>query len=247
MRRASFHGIILSDTGIQGLIQWLVTPSAECRLACYLNAHTFNLATDKGSATAPLLPMFDVIYPDGMAVVWAARRKGFPVSERVSAADYFIPFCETAAGAGRRIALVGGAPGLAEGCAAELRGRVPDLAVAFTAPGFGGSVAEQADSVARQISETGAEIVLLGMGTPRQEQIAVALKERGVRATIWCVGALFEYYTPGVRSHAPAWMRRNGLEWLYRLILEPRRLARRYLIGNFVFIWRVLREVPIEA
>lgn len=235
MKKADFYGLQLADPGIEGLVTWLVAePRGAFRVAAYLNAHTFNLATDGGSPLPELYRRMDVLYPDGMAVVWAARREGFPVSERVSAGDFFLPFCEAAAASGRRLALVGGPPGLAEGCASALSARVPGLQIVLTTDGFRTDV----DALRSVLIAAAPDIVLLGMGTPRQEALALSLRE--VQCTVWCVGALFEYYTPGVRAHAPAWMRRNGLEWAFRLALEPRRLARRYLIGNIVFVWRVL-------
>ncbi|MCL5269386.1 MAG: WecB/TagA/CpsF family glycosyltransferase, partial [bacterium] len=88
------------------------------------------------------------------------------------------------------------------------------------------------------------DVVLIGMGTPRQEHWALMWSAADRRPRVWwCVGALFEYYA-GTRGRAPVWMRRTGLEWVWRLALEPGRLWRRYLLGNPRFLWRVWRGRP---
>lgn len=247
MKTGDFLGVPLTDTGIDGLIDWLTgEPTRQFRSAGYLNAHTFNMISADVASTAPAFRDLDLIYPDGMSVVWAARLRGFPVRERASAGDYFPRFCQKAAERGRRVALVGGPEGLAEACADALRRQVPGLQVVHTQDGFWVRTPQRCGELAARLKDCDADIVLLGMGTPQQEQGAAILRVAGFRGTVWCVGALFEYYTPGVRSHAPAWMRRSGLEWVYRLALEPRRLWSRYLIGNLLFLWRVVagKRVP---
>jgi N-acetylglucosaminyldiphosphoundecaprenol N-acetyl-beta-D-mannosaminyltransferase len=229
-----FHGLPLSNPGIDGLIHWLLLPTDRFRVAAYLNAHTFNLAYAPDSELRQLFEQVDMLYPDGESVVRAARRKGMAMKERVSAADFFLRFCDAAAAAQTRIALVGGAGNLAADCAAALKTKIPSLPVVHTQSGYG----VDPEALSRVLAEKRALLVLLGMGSPQQERLAFELRRHGYTGTVWCVGALFEYFTPGVRRHAPLWMRRNGLEWLFRLSQEPTRLAHRYLIGNLLFLWR---------
>lgn len=241
MQRFPFLEFTLTDTGVNGLIRWLVEPDpavVEPRAAGYLNAHTVNLGLRRGSRLGPALKALDLLYPDGMSVVRSARSKGFPASERVSAADFFLRFCWAAAARNRSLALVGGSPGLANRCAGHLEEIVPGLRIPFSHHGYLPKDSVERAAVAERLAESNPGIVLLGMGSPAQEEFAAELRDRYRLATVWCVGALFEYYTPGVRRHAPLWMRRHGLEWVFRLSQEPLRLGRRYLLGNVEFLLR---------
>lgn len=238
--RHDFFSLPLDDPGQDGLIDWLTLPdpaSVAPRVTGYLNAHTTNLALRPDSVLAPLLRRFDMVYPDGMAVVRAARRRGIAISGRVSAADFFWRFCWAAAARGRTLALVGGPEGLAVRCAEHLQRRVPALQIVHSQHGFIADPAERT-ALEQALRETRPAITLLGMGSPQQEALALELRDGAGLPTVWCVGALLEYYTPGTRRHAPLWMRQAGLEWAFRLSQEPRRLARRYLLGNAEFLWR---------
>lgn len=237
--RFDFMGLPIGDPGVDGLIDWLVHPdpgSVAPRAVGYLNAHTVNLALRRGGELGPMLRRMDMLYPDGMSVVRAARRRGLDVSERVSAADFFLRFCWAAAARGRTIALVGGTPEVVAGCSAFLSGQVPALRIVLARDGF--LKPREESSLAEELRRLRPAITLLGMGSPRQERLALFLRDTVGLPTVWCVGALFEYHAPGHRPHAPLWMRRAGMEWAFRLWQEPRRLARRYLLGNAEFLLR---------
>jgi N-acetylglucosaminyldiphosphoundecaprenol N-acetyl-beta-D-mannosaminyltransferase len=236
-----FLGLRLHDTGREGLIRWLVEPDPTTvapRVATYLNAHTVNLALKKGPMPL-MLPYFDLLYPDGMAVVREARRRGFAVKERVSAADFFEQFCLTAAGLNRKLAFIGGERGVAEACSAYMSNHIPALEVELTHHGVLPTGSDTRRELLARLEEIRPDITLIGMGSPRQEALALELREGLKLPTVWCVGALFEYYAPGVRRRAPKWMCEHGLEWLFRLSQEPGRLAGRYLIGNIEYLLRV--------
>lgn len=240
MPRRDFMGIQLSDPTVDGLIAALTSERAP-RLVGYLNAHTTNLALRQRSALLPLLRRFELVYPDGMAVVRAARRRGFGVRERVSAADFFLRFCWAAATRGRTLALVGGTPQVAAGCAEALVAEIPSLKIVHASHGYLAPGSEARRQVIQSLRALRPDITLVGMGSPQQEAFAVELSEAAQLPCIWCVGALFEYHAPGVRAHAPLWMRQAGLEWAFRLAQEPRRLASRYLLGNLEFLLRTYR------
>jgi N-acetylglucosaminyldiphosphoundecaprenol N-acetyl-beta-D-mannosaminyltransferase len=235
-----FLRLPLSDTGVDGLIQWLVEPDPTAvspRVAAYLNAHTVNLALRQGSKLGPLFQQIDLLYPDGMSVVKAARRKGFPISERVSGADFFWRFCWAAAARKRRLVFVGGEEKILGEFTKVVSREIPHLKVVYSRNGYLPRESAERHKVIGEIKEKNPDIVLVGMGSPRQEEFALELRDAGI-PTVWCVGALFEYFAPNYRAHAPAWMREHGLEWLFRLSQEPRRLAGRYLWGNLEFLWR---------
>jgi len=200
----------------------------------YLNAACSNIAATDTEYNR-ILAESDIVYADGQAIVWAAQSLGERLPGRVNAGDFIIDFCRVLTERGISIGLVGGRPGVALRAAEVWRQQVPGLRVSGTWSGFFGE--DEAEVIAR-IRRSNARVLLVGMGVPLQEKWAWHHRdELGVKV-IWCVGALFEYYGEG-RARAPVWMRKAGLEWLFRLVLEPRRLWRRYLIGNWRFLWRV--------
>lgn len=225
----------------------------------YLNAATVNLAF-ANPEYARLLARMNCLYADGQAVVWGTRWLGSPIPERINAGDFTRELICEAAAAGLKLALVGGRPGAQCGTgvspviritgetpmpqlseadrAAEIfKSWAPGLRVVFTHHGFFSET--EAEVLRAQVEAADPDLVLLGMGSPRQERFALEWSARGRARVWWCVGALFEYYA-GTRRRAPVWMRRAGLEWAFRLALEPARLWKRYIIGNPLFVWHVL-------
>ena len=202
----------------------------------YLNAHTSNLSADDPEYR-DVVNRCGLVYADGQAVVWAARWLGAPVPERVTAGDCILDFCRACARRGLRLYLLGGAKDLAERAAREWRERAPGLEIAGVHHGF--FQPEDETRLADAIRAARPDVLLLGLSAPVQEKwMDRWANELGV-PVVWCVGALFEYFGQG-RPRAPRWMRRAGLEWTFRLALEPRRLWRRYLVGNCLFIKQVL-------
>lgn len=200
----------------------------------YVNAACSNIAA-RTPSYLEILRQADGVYADGQAIVWASHYLGTPLPERVNAADFILDFCREAKRNGLRLFFLGSEPGVAASAASAI-GQATGAVIAGTADGF---FRDDADAV-HAVRDSQADILLVGMGVPRQEEYSVKhLGEFGVRA-VWCVGAMFEYYG-GARARAPVWVRRVGLEWLFRLALEPRRLWRRYIIGNVEFIRRVMK------
>jgi N-acetylglucosaminyldiphosphoundecaprenol N-acetyl-beta-D-mannosaminyltransferase len=242
LKTADVLGVPVADVSVAQFSEWLLARLrsgegiAEPAFITYLNAACSNIAADD-LQYQQILNEADCVYADGQAIVWAGKWLGKPLPERVNAGDFIVEFCRELARRGINLALVGGRPEVAAQAAARWKQSVPELQVVCTCDGFfdgDGAAAVQG------VRESGADLLLIGMGVPLQEKWAWAHRGKfGVRA-VWCVGALFEYYGEN-RARAPWWMRRAGLEWLFRLVLEPRRLWRRYLVGNVRFVWRVLR------
>lgn len=234
-----YFGLPLTAITVDGLIDWLTLPdpaTVQPRAAGYLNAHTVNLALQRGSELRPSISQLNLLYPDGMSLVRAGRRRGWEIPERVSAADFFWRFCWAAAARGRSVALIGSWENVVGNCAESLQQQTPGLQIVYTHDGFFDSTREK--ELVEHLKELKPAITLVGMGSPRQERIALRLRDEAALPTVWCVGALFEYYAPGFRKHAPLWMRKMGLEWAFRFAMEPRRMAGRYLIGNTKFLMR---------
>ncbi len=209
----------------------------------YANAHTINVKA-RDAQYARVLEQADIVYADGMSIVWASRwlgANGLP--ERVNAGDFLEEFLRECARRNISIFMIGSAPGVAKRCTERMAGRIDGLRIAGATDGFWGRGGEfeSESEVLEAIREAKPDVLLVGMGVPLQE-VWTAEHERDLEVPVrWCVGALFEYFS-GERARAPHWIRRIGMEWAFRLVLEPRRLARRYLWGNLEFLGHVWRE-----
>ena len=180
---------------------------------------------------------------DGMSVVWAAKLLGTPVPEKVSGSDLFPAVCKAAAGSGIRVFLLGGRPGAAEQAARVLRERYTGLEIAGTLcppMGFENDPAE-CERVNRAIREAAPHVLFVGLGAPKQEYWMYRNRaEVGVPVSIG-VGGSFDFVA-GITPRAPKRLRNAGLEWLYRLSREPRRLWKRYALTNPAFVRLVLLQ-----
>lgn len=179
----------------------------------------------------------DLVTPDSTGILWAARRQGTPLPERVSGCDLAEQLCALAARRGYRVFFYGAAPGVAEEAAATMQARYPGLTMAGVAHGFL-TPAEQAELVER-VRDARPHVLLVALGIPRQEKwLATNLTRLGVPVGMG-VGGSFDVFSGRVRR-APLWMQRNGLEWLYRLASNPKKLAKVASLPRFV--WMVLRS-----
>lgn len=185
-------------------------------------------------AFADTLRQSDLVVADGVPLVWAAAILGEPVRGRVSGTDLVRRCAAISARTGRAVALVGGRPGVADRAAVELERANPGAVVrAMPTP----MPLTDADSraVAEQIRRLGAAIVLVALGAPRQERwVQAYLGESGANVGMG-VGSAFDIIC-GDQPRAPRWMCDHGLEWCHRMLLDPRRLARRYLIEDSPFL-----------
>lgn len=197
--------------------------------------------TSRDSAARELVSGASLVVADGMPLVWAARLGGNPLPERVTGASLIFTLTAAAARNGKSIYLLGGKPGVPEQAAAELTRRYPGLLVAGTdAPpvGFDREPGEFA-AVRARLEEARPDIVYVGLGFPKQERVIAALAP-GLPAA-WFIGCGAAIpFAAGVLPRAPERMQQLGLEWLYRLISEPRRLFRRYLLADLPFAARLL-------
>jgi N-acetylglucosaminyldiphosphoundecaprenol N-acetyl-beta-D-mannosaminyltransferase len=184
-----------------------------------------------------------LVTPDGMPLVWVSWLRGHRHVERVYGPDLMLACCAASVARGYRHFFYGGAPGVPERLAARLQQRFPGLLVAGTwSPPFGEMTEAERGAVVERINVAGADIVWVGLSTPKQERW-MAEHVRQLRADVLIgVGAAFDFHT-GVKRQAPRWMRRSGLEWLFRLGTEPRRLWRRYLRNNPRFLWCILLQL----
>jgi N-acetylglucosaminyldiphosphoundecaprenol N-acetyl-beta-D-mannosaminyltransferase len=180
-----------------------------------------------------------LITADGQAVVWAARILGQPLPERVAGIDLMDALLRISPARGYRVFLLGARQAVLERAEGAIAERYPGLVVAGRHHGYFTRAEEP--SVVRQIDEARPDILLIALETPAKE-LFLARHRRGLSVPYAMgVGGAFDILA-GVRRRAPTWLRRLGLEWLFRLAQDPRRLAGRYVVGNTKFTWLVLRE-----
>ena len=233
-------GVNVAAVTVDQFIELMVAAARERRhwRVGYVNAASYNLiAADRRYAEA--MRAADLLYADGQSVVWASRYLGRPLPERVNAGDCFDRFCEACARANLTLYLLGSRAGVAERAAQNLKERCPGLRIVHARDGH--FEPALTDAIVAEINHFAPDFLIVGMGAPRQEFWTAERFDRLNVGVAWCVGALFEYLA-GETPRAPVWVRKAGLEWLFRLIIEPRRLWRRYLIGNWTFLRRVLRS-----
>jgi len=181
-----------------------------------------------------------LVTPDGMPLVWLSWLKGHRHVDRVYGPDLMLAFCERSVTRGYRHFFYGGAEGVPEQLAANLRRRFPGLkVVGIYSPPFRPLTPEEDEQVVQMINQAAPDIVWVGLSTPKQERWMAAHVGRVKAPVLIGVGAAFDFLA-GRKRQAPRWMQRSGLEWLFRLLTEPRRLWKRYLINNPLFVLLVL-------
>ena len=206
----------------------------------YVNAHVINQSFDNPELRRALVAS-DLVYCDGYGVRLAAKAIGLPVPHRMTGADWIWGVAALCEAAGRSLYLLGSEPGVSADAAAELKRWYPSLQIHGSHHGFFELGSPHDARVVEHINERAPDILLVGMGTPQQELWVDRHFDDIDTTVVWTVGALFEYVSGRIRR-APHWMSDNGLEWIFRLAVEPRRMWRRYLLGNPVFLRRVIEE-----
>jgi exopolysaccharide biosynthesis WecB/TagA/CpsF family protein len=202
--------------------------------AYFMNAHCCNVAArDRHYAAA--IAVADVLLPDGFGIDLAAKMSGYKLTENLNGTDLIPALLKDAALRGKSVYLFGGKVGIAEAAAEALKAKIPSLRIAGTRDGYEGGAND--DAVVDAINASGADIVLVALGVPRQE---LWLDRNAVKLNVGLtmgVGAALDFFAGNV-VRAPSWVRRARSEWVWRLAQEPRRLAGRYLLGNGVFLGR---------
>ena len=183
----------------------------------------------------------DAIFADGMPLVWASGMLGeTPLPERVTGSDLFVRLAQACARSGLPVFVLGGLPGQESSLAAELAARFPGLHAEVFSPSMRfDPQGPEGEEALRRIALARPAIVFVCLGMPKQEVWAMTHRDAVQASLVMCVGAAMEFAL-GHKRRAPAWMQRNGLEWFWRLVSEPRRLARRYLVSSLRFV-RLMR------
>ncbi len=198
----------------------------------FINAHCINIAA-KDSVYRECLKASSALLPDGSGMSIASKLAKAPLGENLNGTDLFPILCQKAAEAGKSIYLHGGEPKVAEQVAKNMKKQYPDLMIAGVSNGY----EDHADTAATiaKINRSNADLVFVGLGVPMQEKWIAEHRSWINAPVVLGVGGLFDYYS-GRIPRAPRLVRAAGMEWVWRLMQEPQRLANRYLVGNISFL-----------
>ena len=231
-------GVHVHPVDRQGLMEAVAALIAQPRRStiAYVNVHVMNLAAADGALRA-FLNGVDLCYCDGEGVRLGARILQKELPMRMTGADWIWELAARAEAEGWRIFWMGGEPGVTEAAALQLRQRCPRLQIASD---HGFHPPEAQGALRERIHHFAPHILLVGMGSPTQERWVATWRERLDVPVVWVLGATADFVSGRV-SRGPAWLHQRQ-EWLARLLTEPGRLWRRYLIGNSRFFAQVLAE-----
>lgn len=204
-----------------------------------MNAHCRNIRR-KNNDYANAVAAADVLLPDGIGIAMAAKMADQELTANLNGTDFVPLLLAEAAKQGKSVFLFGGTPGTADAAAARLVHTIPHLRIAGTRDGFEG--AAHTEAAIADINDSGADIVLVAMGVPGQELWLHANGHRLDASLKLAVGALFDFLAGNV-TRAPEVVRRARMEWVWRLAMQPRRMAKRYLAGNFSFLAHAAKTV----
>jgi N-acetylglucosaminyldiphosphoundecaprenol N-acetyl-beta-D-mannosaminyltransferase len=227
------------DQCLNRIVLWAARRESRSVFLCNVHSVVTGMCTpDFGR----VLQQADLALPDGAPIAWWLRRCGHKGQPRINGPDLMLRCCARAAEAGLAVFLYGCSEATLDQLGARLREAFPSLKLAGVwAPPFRALTPEEDARVTGIIQASGAQIVFVAMGCPKQEAWIAQHRER-IPAVMIGVGAAFDYHA-GLIRRAPRWMQRAGLEWLYRLVCEPGRLWRRYLVTNTLFVAFLLGEL----
>ncbi len=244
--KVSILGVGISQTNYAEVVdlcaQWRLERASDAgpsaHYICVTSVHGIIMARDDREV-ANVLNHADIATPDGMPIVWALRSLGCRNQPRVYGPTLMLEICRRAAEIGLRIFLYGGRENVLPELTGRLQIKFPGLLIVGSyAPPFRSLTEEEEMGVRQRIIESDADLVFVGISTPKQEKWMYAHRDAFPGVTLVGVGAAFDFHAGRVRQ-APNWMQSRGLEWLFRLLMEPRRLWQRYLLvtPRFLPLW----------
>lgn len=234
--------VLSLDKAVQIILGWIQEKN-QSHYVCVTGVHGV-MESQKDKNLRQIHNQASMVTPDGMPMVWLGWLNGYRNSmSRVYGPDLMLELCK--ASSQRRIShfFYGGAEGVPELLASKLRSRFPGLCIAGTySPPFRPLTPFEVEEIVQQINQSKPDIVWIGLSTPKQERWMSEHVNKIHAPVLIGVGAAFDFHA-GLKKQAPKWMQNHGLEWLYRLISEPRRLGKRYLINNPWFILLIFAQI----
>jgi exopolysaccharide biosynthesis WecB/TagA/CpsF family protein len=233
-------GVQFSNTTLDVALEHIMqrAQAGQKSLFSFVNADCLNIAYQHWKYRQALARA-DQVFADGSGIRMACRLLKEKLLGNVNGTDLFPKLCERLAETNLSVYLLGAKPGIAQATATVMQQRYAGLKIAGARDGY--FKAEETAQLIEEINQSGAAILLVAMGAPRQELWLVEHRDQLNPAVCIGVGGLFDFYS-GRIPRAPLWMREIGLEWLWRLLQEPHRMWKRYIIGNPLFLYRVLQQ-----
>ena len=244
LQRVNVLGVGISVLNLPGALDAIAAAVRERRKGyiCVTGVHGVMEAQDDEGFKTILNNAF-LCTPDGMPMVWAGKLNGHRDMSRVYGPDLMLEVCQWSETSGAKHFFYGGADGVADLLAQKLKIKFPKLQVAGTyTPPFRALNADEMKKLQEQISQAKPDILWVGLSTPKQEKFMAEFLPKLDVTLMVGVGAAFDFHS-GRTKQAPRWMQRSGLEWFYRLCSEPRRLGKRYLRNNPLFVAKFLGQV----
>ncbi|EGV27652.1 glycosyl transferase, WecB/TagA/CpsF family [Thiorhodococcus drewsii AZ1] len=231
------------ERAVARIMDW--ARASESRYVAICNVHV-TVTASRDTSFGQVIDTADVATPDGAPIAWMLRRLGYTSQARISGPDLMLALLQRCLEDGVAVYFYGSTEATLAALDTRLMERFPGLLISGReSPPFRALSTDEDDAAVARINASGAGILFVGLGCPKQERWMAAHRGR-VNAVMIGVGAAFDFHAGTVRR-APAWMCHNGLEWLHRLLSEPRRLWKRYLVTNTLFIagaaWQLLQMV----
>lgn len=242
-RKYNLFGVEISATTYEEALEVTMAAAEQGRAAIVTHLAEGVVMLSSDPSLRSKVNSFEIVAPDGQPVRWALNLLyGTNLPDRVYSPELVLKLCRRAAEAGVGVYLYGSYPNVVERLRANLIRQFPSLqVVGCVSPPFRPLTPEEDEAAVEQINRSGAGLVFLGLGCPLQDVFAYDHRH-SIKAVQVCVGAAFDFLA-GNKKMAPKWMQRNGLEWLYRLMQEPRRLWRRYLVTNTIFLIKLFLQL----
>ncbi len=231
------HAVQIPDV-IRLMERW-IDERVGAQFIAVTNAHVVTEA-QRDPSFKDILNSASLAVPDGMPLVWLGRRRGYPLKRRVYGPELMETFCRET-GPKYRHFFYGGAPGVPERLADALAKKYNVQVVGTFSPPFRPLTPEEDAEVVELINRAEPDVLWVGLGAPKQERWMYEHRDKLRVPVMVGVGAAFDFLA-GVKPRAPRWMQEHGLEWLFRLLTEPRRLWRRYLIYGPKFVFYVILD-----
>jgi N-acetylglucosaminyldiphosphoundecaprenol N-acetyl-beta-D-mannosaminyltransferase len=234
----TLFGLTIHNHSMRLAVEWAFSASSikngniKCKIGYFINVNSVNLAADN-PALKEWINSADRCFPDGSGIRLAAKYIGVRICENINGTDMFPYLCAKAQKTKKSIYMLGSKPGVADKTARKLLKKYPNLKIAGTQDGY--FEPEKTQDVISCINQSGADILLVAMGSPVQEEWLKKHAPQLQCNTALAVGGLFDFYSGNI-PRAPLWMRELGMEWVWRLLQEPKTKFKRYIIGNPRFL-----------
>lgn len=244
--------VLTWDKAISRIVAW--GHARESRYICICNVHSV-VTTTRDAEYKRIINEADMCTPDGAPIAWAMRRFGMRSQERINGPDLMWHYLARAQELGQKVFFYGSTVKTLTELRKAIAAKFPRLQIAgMHSPPFRPLSDEEDSAEVEMINRSGAQVIFVGLGCPKQERWMAAHRGR-IQGVMIGVGAAFDYHS-GLLRRAPVWWQRNGLEWLYRLICDPQRLMKRYMVTNTLFVigfsrqliaWKLMnRRQPLE-